>query len=138
MKSSLKLFTFISILFITACTSPQTLVQYKSLGNSFASIELELKSNHKFILEVDPIADESDPEANNKDFDMKGKWKMEKNNYFLTFKGDVDLKSLFDPQYTQGKPEVNFIDEHTISFSTSRKTLTIWGVVCEIKKPNDK
>ncbi len=126
-----------SIIVLAACSPSKTVVNYQSLGNSFASIELKLNSNYKFELEVDPIKDPSTPKANDKDFDMRGKWKIENNNYLLTFKENVDLKSLFDPQYTEGTTEVKFIDEHTISFPSNKKTLTIWGVVCEVKKPND-
>lgn len=126
-----------SIILLTACSPAKTLVQYESLGNSFASISLELKSNNKFKLNVDPIKDPSTPKANDKDFNIKGEWKQESNKYILTFKGDVDVKSLFDPQYTQGKQEVTFIDDKTISFASNRKTLTIWGVVCEIKKTDE-
>ncbi len=107
----------------------QTLA-YKSLGNGVASISLKLYDNDTFKFDFksipQPETDEKEVKISEKGaYTSDGKWKT------LNFKDPkFSLAAIFDTDFAEGT-EFKVLDEENVKVDTSRKSLSIWGVVCE-------
>lgn len=105
-------------------------VSYKSLGNGVASISLVLFENETFKFDFksipQPGTDEKEVKISEKGtYTSDGAWKT------LQFKDPKFLlAAIFDTDYGSGK-EFDVIDEEHVNIDTSKKSLSIWGVVCD-------
>ncbi|QAA80642.1 hypothetical protein EI546_02375 [Aequorivita sp. H23M31] len=103
---------------------------YKSLGNGVASISLKLYDNDTFKFDFksipQPETDEKEVKISEKGtFTSDGAWKT------LYFKDPKFLlAAIFDTDFGSGK-EFDVIDEEHVKIDTSKKSLSIWGVVCD-------
>ena len=107
-------------------------VSYESIGNGVASISLVLYENDTFKFDFksipQPGTDEKEVKISEKGtYTSNGEWKtlQFKNPKFL-------LAAIFDTDYGSGK-EFDVIDEEHVRINTSKKSLSIWGVVCDKK-----
>lgn len=107
-------------------------VSYKSLGNGVASISLELYENNTFKFDFksipQPGTDEKEVKISEKGtYTSDGNWKI------LNFKDPKFLlTAIFDTDFAQAK-EFEVLDDENVRIDTSKKSLSIWGVVCEKK-----
>ncbi|MCZ4318699.1 hypothetical protein O4H26_06835 [Aequorivita viscosa] len=105
-------------------------LSYKSLGNGVASISIQLYENDTFRFNFksipQPGTDEKPVKISEKGtYISNGSWKT------LNFKNPkFSLAAIFDPQYASAS-DFKVIDEEHVKINTSKKTITIWGVVCE-------
>lgn len=107
----------------------QTL-SYKSLGNGVASISLRLYDNDTFKFDFksipQPETDEKEVKISEKGtYTSDGSWKT------LNFKDPkFSLAAIFDTDFGEGT-EFKVLDEENVKVNTSKKSLSIWGVVCD-------
>lgn len=105
-------------------------LSYNSLGNGVALISLKLYDNNTFKFDFKSIPQ---PETDEKavlisekgTYTSEGAWKT------LNFKDPkFSLAAIFDTDFAQGK-EFKVLDEENVKINTAKKSLSIWGVVCE-------
>ncbi len=105
-------------------------LSYNSLGNGVALISLKLYDNNTFKFDFKSIPQ---PETDEKavfisekgTYTSEGAWKT------LNFKNPkFSLAAIFDTDFAQGK-EFKVLDEENVKINTAKKSLSIWGVVCE-------
>jgi len=105
-------------------------LSYNSLGNGVALISLKLYDNDTFKFDFKSIPQ---PETDEKTvlisekgtYTSEGAWKT------LNFKNPkFSLAAIFDTDFAQGK-EFKVLDEENVKINTAKKSLSIWGVVCE-------
>ncbi|SDX15014.1 hypothetical protein [Aequorivita viscosa] len=105
-------------------------LSYNSLGNGVALISLKLYDNNTFKFDFKSIPQ---PETDEKavlisekgTYTSEGAWKI------LNFKNPkFSLAAIFDTDFAQGK-EFKVLDEENVKINTAKKSLSIWGVVCE-------
>ncbi len=105
-------------------------LSYNSLGNGVALISLKLYDNNTFKFDFKSIPQ---PETDEKavlisekgTYTSEGAWKI------LNFKNPkFSLAAIFDTDFAQGK-EFKVLDEEIVKINTAKKSLSIWGVVCE-------
>lgn len=129
-----KVLTFIFILLFTSCSSPKKWV-YETSANDVAEIELVLRKNNKFQLHFKDLDEK--PE---KKYTFKGNWLNRKEMIQMLFKLDrkglPDINALFDPSLAPTKT-IRILDNKTIEFKQSLKSIYIWGLPC-IKTDLDK
>ena len=105
-------------------------VSYKSLGNGVASISLVLFENNTFKFDFksipQPETDEKEVKISEKGtYTSDGSWKT------LNFKDPkFSLAAIFDTDFAKGT-DFKVLDEENVKINTSKKSLSIWGVVCE-------
>src|SRR5690554_2957845 len=106
------------------------MLSYNSLGNGVALISLKLYDNNTFMFDfksiLQPETDEKEVKISEKGtYTSEGAWKK------LNFKDpEFSLAAIFDTDFAQGE-EFKVLDEEHVKIDTSRKSLSIWGVVCE-------
>ena len=105
-------------------------ISYKSLGNGVASISLVLYENETFKFDFksipQPETDEKEVKISEKGtYTSDGAWKT------LNFKDPkFSLAAIFDTDFATGK-DFKVLDEENVKINTAKKSLSIWGVVCE-------
>ncbi len=105
-------------------------LSYKSLGNGVASISIHLYENNTFKFDFksipQPDTDEKPVQISEKGtYTSDGSWKT------LNFKNPkFSLAAIFDPQYASAS-DFKVIDAENVKINTSKKAISIWGVVCE-------
>src|SRR5690554_879159 len=105
-------------------------LSYNSLGNGVALISLKLYDNDTFKFDFKSIpqleTDEKTVLISEKGtYTSEGAWKT------LNFKNPkFSLAAIFDTDFAQGK-EFKVLDEENVKINTAKKSLSIWGVVCE-------
>ena len=105
-------------------------VSYKSLGNGVASISINLYENNTFKFDFKSIPQ---PNTNEKPVQIseKGTYTSDGSWKTLNFKNPkFSLAAIFDPQYASAS-EFQLIDSENVKINTSKKALSIWGVLCE-------
>lgn len=105
-------------------------VSYKSLGNGVANIGLKLYENNTFKFDFksipQPGTDEKSVSISEKGtYTSEGDWKI---LHFI--KPKFSLAAIFDTDFAQGK-EFKVLDEENVKIDTSKRSLSIWGVVCD-------
>lgn len=105
---------------------------YNSIGNGVALISLNFYDNNTFKFDFksipQPETDEKTVKISEKGtYISDGAWKI------LHFKDPKFLvAAIFDTDFNSGK-EFVVIDEEHVKIDTSKKSLSIWGVVCDKK-----
>ena len=106
------------------------IASYKSLGNGVAYISLALYENNTFKFEFksipQPETDEKEVKISEKGtYTSEGIWKT------LNFKDPkFSLAAIFDADFGT-ETDFKVLDEENVMINTSKKSLIIWGVVCE-------
>ncbi len=103
---------------------------YQSLGNGVAAISLKLYDNNTFKFDFRSIPQ---PETDEKEviISEKGTYTSEGGWKTLSFKDPkFSLAAIFDTDFAQGA-DFKVLDENNVKINTSKKSLSIWGVVCE-------
>ena len=117
----------IFLISLGSCASPK-LLSYQSGGNDVAEIALDVHRDHKFVLHFQDLG-----ERPPKKYRFKGSWQDKKESLYLSFrldrKGLPDLTALFDPGLTEHQT-VRVLDQQSVQFKKSQKTIYIWGVPC--------
>src|SRR5690606_10795091 len=109
----------------------QTL-SYNSLGNGVALISLKLFDNNTFQFDFksipQPETDEKEVKISEKGtYASEGTWKT------LNFKDPkFSLAAIFDTDFAAGT-DFKVLDNENVKINTAKKSLSIWGVVCEKK-----
>lgn len=107
-------------------------LSYTSLGNDIASISLRFYDNDTFKLDLksipEPGTDEKVVKISEKGtYTADGSWKT------LHFKNPkFSVPAVFDKQYGSVS-EFKVIDESTVKINSDKKSISIWGIVCERK-----
>ncbi len=107
-------------------------LSYSSLGNDIASISLKFYDNDTFKLDLKSIPEPGTDEkvikiAEKGTFTSNGNWKT------LHFKNPkFSVPAVFDKQYASDA-EFKVIDESTVKINSDKKSISIWGIVCERK-----
>ncbi len=110
-------------------SSKQT-ISYKSLGNGVAAISLQLFENNTFKFYFKSIP-QPDTDEKPVKISEKGTYTSEGNWKTLNFKNPkFSLAAVFDANYA-GTTDFKVIDTENVKINTAKKTLPIWGVVCE-------
>lgn len=105
-------------------------VSYKSLGNGVASISLQLYENNTFLFNFNSIPQPGTDEKPVKILE-KGTYTSEGNWKILNFEDPkFSLAAIFDTDYSAGN-DFKVMDEDNVKINTSKKVLSIWGVMCE-------
>ncbi len=105
-------------------------LSYKSLGNGVATISIQLYENNTFKFNFksipQPGTDEKPVKISEKGtYTSDGSWRT------LNFKNPkFSLAAIFDTQYATAS-DFKVIDEENVKINTSKKAISIWGVVCE-------
>lgn len=105
-------------------------ISYQSLGNGVAAISLKLYDNNTFKFDFrsipQPGTDEKEVKISEKGtYSSNGSWKT------LNFKDPkFSLAAIFDTDFAKGT-EFKVLDKENVMMDTSKKSLSIWGVVCE-------
>ena len=106
------------------------ITSYKSLGNGVAAISLDLYENNTFKFDFksipQPETDEKEVNISEKGtYTSEGMWKT------LNFKDPkFSLAAMFDTDFGSGT-EFKVLDNENVKINTTKKSLSIWGVVCE-------
>lgn len=105
-------------------------ISYQSLGNGVASISLKLYDNDTFKFDFksipQPGTDEKVVKISEKGtYTSEGSWKT---LHFIEPK--FSLAAIFDTDFGAGK-EFKVLDQENVKVDTSKKSLSIWGVVCD-------
>lgn len=107
-------------------------LSYSSLGNDIAAISLKFYDNNTFLLNLKSIPEPGNDEkivkiAEKGTYSTEGSWKI------LHFKDPkFSVPAVFDKQYSSAS-EFKVIDESTVKINSDKKSLSIWGIVCERK-----
>lgn len=105
-------------------------LSYNSLGNGVALISLKLYDNDTFKFDFKSIPQPGTDEkavliSEKGTYTSEGDWKT------LNFKDPkFSLAAIFDTDYAQAK-EFEVLDKENVKINTAKKSLSIWGVVCE-------
>lgn len=103
---------------------------YKSLGNGVASIAIQFYDNDTFQFQFISIpqpgsGDEYAEILEKGNYTTNGAWRT------ITFQNpSFSVASLFDSEYSTGD-DFKVIDEQSVAINTAKKTISVWGVVCE-------
>lgn len=103
---------------------------YQSLGNGVASISLQLFENDTFKFDFKSIPQ---ADTNEKPIFISeiGTYKSDGNWRILNFKKPkFSLAAIFDKNYGDAT-HFEVVDSENVKINTSKKTLPIWGVICE-------
>lgn len=107
-------------------------LSYSSLGNDIASISLKFYDNNTFKLDLKSIPEPGTDEkvvkiAEKGTYSTEGNWKT------LHFKNPkFSVPAVFDKQYASTS-EFKVVDESTVKINSDKKSMSIWGIVCERK-----
>lgn len=108
----------------------KSVVNYKSMGNGVASINLKLFENDTFKLDFKSIPQPEDGGDSIK-ISEKGRYTSEGNWKTLKFYNPkFDVPSLFDTQYGDAS-QFEIVDSQTVKINSASKTINIWGVACQ-------
>ncbi len=103
---------------------------YKSLGNDMGTISLQLFENNTFKFDFKSIPQPGTAEKPVK-ISEKGTYISEGNWKTLTFKNPkFSLNAIFDTDYAAGT-DFKVIDNENVKLNTTKKSLSIWGILCE-------
>ena len=97
--------------------------QYEASGNDLASINLTLKSNGRFVLNMRSLKDNSESQ-------LRGKWQQVDDTYKLTFSWfkPPELELLF-PSFVK-ETHVQILSKRSFSFPINNNEIWIWGIHC--------
>lgn len=107
-------------------------LSYTSLGNDIASISLKFYDNETFKLDMKSLPEPGTDEKAVK-ISEKGTYTAEGNWKILHFKNPkFSVPAVFDKQYASAS-EFKVVDESTVKINLDKKSISIWGIVCERK-----
>lgn len=105
---------------------------YKSLGNGVASIAIQFYDNNTFqfqFVSIPQPGSDDEPAV----ISEKGNFTSDSTWRTITFQNpEFSVASLFDSNYSTGN-DFKVIDKQSVSINTAKKTISVWGVVCEKK-----
>ncbi len=107
-------------------------MNYESLGNDIGTISLQLFENNTFKFNFKSIPQPGTDEKPVK-ISEKGKYSTEGDWSTLYFNDPkFSLSAIFDTDFGAGN-DFKVIDDETVKVNTSKKSLSIWGILCEKK-----